>query len=242
MATALALDRRRPSMRARLFAVIALAPLLVLPSLGHAAPITVPTSLLPGQQYRLAFVTAGTRDATSSSIADYDAFVTAEANTEVALSSISWQVLGSTAAVSARDHTGTAPANYPGVPIFLLNDVKLVDDYADLWDGSVDTPLAINQHGADHREHMVWTGTYYTGVGLPQALGQFSTITGSTGSIGGQLFGPAWIYGGDRQYGLNLYYYAMSEVLSVPVPEPRPTALLTLDFAALLLLRRLRLF
>ena len=42
----------------------------------QAAPITVPTSLNPGDTYRLAFETSTTTDATSTSIADYNTFVT----------------------------------------------------------------------------------------------------------------------------------------------------------------------
>lgn len=145
MHSAVSFAPRRVSKLARLITMLVLAPLLASAAQSFAAPISVPTSLPPGQQYRLAFVTAGIRDATSTNIADYDAFVQAEANTEAALSSISWQVIGSTATVSARDHTGTAPADYPGVPIFLLNDVKLVDDYADLWDGSLDTAFSADQ-------------------------------------------------------------------------------------------------
>ena len=40
----------------------------------HAGP-TVPVGLLPGEVYHLAFVTSGTRDASSSAIADYNLFV-----------------------------------------------------------------------------------------------------------------------------------------------------------------------
>lgn len=45
----------------------------------QAVPIPVPTGLAPGDNYRLAFVTSTTRDATSSAIADYNDFVTAAA-------------------------------------------------------------------------------------------------------------------------------------------------------------------
>jgi hypothetical protein len=41
----------------------------------QAAIVTVPTGLNPGDQYRLVFVTSGTRDATSTNIADYNTFV-----------------------------------------------------------------------------------------------------------------------------------------------------------------------
>ena len=43
-----------------------------------AHPILVPPDLRPGDTSRLIFVTDATRDATSSNIADYNAFVAAE--------------------------------------------------------------------------------------------------------------------------------------------------------------------
>ena len=233
---------------ARIHATIlsALVPLLLLAHPGTAAPITIPTALLPGAQYRLAFVTAGTRDATSFDLADYDAFVTAEANTEAALSSISWQVIASASGVSARDRTETNPTNiWPGVPttgvpIFLLNDVKLADDYVDLWDGTVDTTLSITQHGepvVSGVGHEVWSGTDEFGVLVTKrGLGQGSPIVGST-----LYTDQSWIGAGQElNNGLLLNLYALSEVLVVPVPEARPTALLTLGFAAILLVRRVQ--
>ena len=53
-----------------------------------AAIITQPTSLNPGDTYRLAFVTSTVRDATSTNIADYNTFVTLAANAVPALASL----------------------------------------------------------------------------------------------------------------------------------------------------------
>ncbi len=229
-------DPPAASRRGRFFAILALSPLLLLPSLSLAAPITVPTSLLPSAQYRLAFVTEGTRDATSTNIADYDAFVTAQANTETALSSITWQVLGSTALISARLHTGTAPSDYPGVPIFLLNDVKLADDYADLWDATIDVPLGIDQHGNAVLVGQVWTGSQQSGLDyLPYELGTPSTpVVGDLAASN-----STWMTLLLDPFTNNNRMYAISEILTVP--EPIPSELLALGFAALLLVRRVRL-
>jgi hypothetical protein len=84
--------------------------------------VTVPTDLNPGDQYRLVFVTDGTRDAQSTDIADYNAFVTAQANqsTELQALGVDWFVIGSTSTVSARDNTGTDGGG--GVPIYLLEN------------------------------------------------------------------------------------------------------------------------
>lgn len=47
---------------------------------AFSTPIAVPTVLNAGDQYRLVFVTSTFRDAMSTDIADYDAFVTVVAN------------------------------------------------------------------------------------------------------------------------------------------------------------------
>jgi hypothetical protein len=217
-----------------------LAPLLLLPSLSLAASITVPTGLLPGAQYRLAFVTAGSRDAYPTSIAVYDAFVQAQASLEPALNSLSWQVIGSTASVSARDHTLTDPTNYPGVPIYLLNDTKLVDDYADLWDGSTDIAFGIDQFGNARSSTFVWTGTQASGVVLssyPLGAGfPFMVGMGNTWAAGLST----WVANGSTDRGASQALFAISNVQTVPVPEAGTPALITLGFAALLLVRRVR--
>lgn len=232
---------------ARLFSLLALVPLLLLGGQSLAAPITVPTGLAPGQSYRLAFVTAGTRDASnvsSWSNEPYDAFVTAEANTELSLSSIQWQVLGSgfNGSTYVRQHTGTTPASweggFPGVPIFLLNDTKLVDDYADLWDGTFDTSLSIDQHGNTLFTE-VWTGMTASGFSGEFSYLGCSDYYGACAQYGSsQAADSAWAFVGYDQTSSAKSYYAISNVLTVP--GPTPAALLTLGFAALLLVRRVR--
>jgi hypothetical protein len=49
-----------------------------------SVPITLPSGLNPGDQYRLAFVTSSTRDALSTNIADYNNFVDALGDTAIA--------------------------------------------------------------------------------------------------------------------------------------------------------------
>ena len=44
-----------------------------------------------------------------------------------------FRVVGSTAAVDARDNTGTTGT---GVPIYWLNGAKVANNYADFYDGS----------------------------------------------------------------------------------------------------------
>ena len=128
-------------------AFIASTVLITSPGNALAELITVPTSLNPGDQYRVVFVTSGTRDATSTNIVNYNNFVSNAANAVPPLANLgtTWTAMASTSAVDARDNTNTVPSIVAGgsigVPIFLLNDTKLVDNYDDLWDGDIDVPF-----------------------------------------------------------------------------------------------------
>src|SRR5690349_5670387 len=102
--------------RAFLFGIIS----LITPVASYAAPVTVPTSLNPGDQYRLAFVTSTTTDATSTSTFYYNTFVTNVANSvpELAALGTDWTVIGSTPGIDARTNTDTDPSNSTGFPIY----------------------------------------------------------------------------------------------------------------------------
>ena len=152
-----------PRALACLLAAFAVAS-LGLASESLAVPITVPTGLSPGAQYRLAFVTSTTRDATSSNIADYNAFVTATANAvpELAALGTTWTAIASTSSVYAQDNTSTNPG-ITGVPIYLLNDTLLASDNANLWGGwgssPLVNPLRYDENAVLLGDVYVWTGT-----------------------------------------------------------------------------------
>ena len=103
---------------------------------SSAAPITVPTDLNLGDHYRLAFVTSTTRDATSSDIADYNAFVAgvAAGQPELAALGTTWTAIAATATVNAYDNTSTYPS-YASPPIYRLDDTRLTDNNGQLWGG-----------------------------------------------------------------------------------------------------------
>lgn len=60
---------RVKGMACGLGAIVMLAAISIMPITADAAPITLPIGLNPGDEYRLAFVTSTTRDATSTDIA-----------------------------------------------------------------------------------------------------------------------------------------------------------------------------
>jgi len=198
-----------------------------------AALITVPTDLNPGDQYRLAFVTSSSTGGLSTNISDYNAFVTAVAAgvPELVALGTTWKAVGSTASVNARDNTVTNPLVSTGVPVYTLVDARIANDNADLWDGSLHSPLKYNEHGAE-LERETWTGTSDSGVGFPGGqLGTNSPVIGSTSSIVGLWI--SWVQADPSEpNGL----YAISGVLTV-VPEPT-TSTLALAVLCLAMSRR----
>jgi hypothetical protein len=140
----------------------------------HGAPITQPSGLTPGAEYRLAFLTSTTRDATSSNIEDYNTFVTnaAAAVPELAALNTTWKAIASTAAVDARDNSDTRPSGVSGgslgARIFLLNDTLLTNNNDALWNTlqfAFHTLLNINENGdAVVGDQKPWTGTSTIGT------------------------------------------------------------------------------
>ena len=127
----------------------------------HSFGITVPSnwSLVPqglgvGDRFRLIFATSGKRDATSTDIGDYNTFVQNAADAGhagIQQHSSGFRVVGSTAAVDARDNTRTTyTADDKGVPIYWLNGNKVADDYENFYDGEWDDETnPKNENGAD---------------------------------------------------------------------------------------------
>jgi hypothetical protein len=200
-----------------------------------AAPITVPTGLNPGDQYRLAFVTTARRNATSPNIADYNAFVTNEANLvpELAALGTTWKAIASTQAVDARDNTNTNNLLSTGVPIYHLADALIAISNADLWNGSLAVALNITSDGSLRANSAVWTGSTSTGVeDFPNSLGlpSFAVIgiVGVTDSASSR-----WVRASGDSYSQTLPFYAISGVLTV-VPEPSSQVLVAIGLVGIL--------
>ena len=101
-----------------------------------------------GDTYRLVFTTSTSNySAANTDIAGYNTHVTSVAN--AAGLSGSWFVIGSTSAADARDNTSTnTTTDGAGVGIFLIDGTtKVADDNADLWDGTLDHAIDIDQDG-----------------------------------------------------------------------------------------------
>lgn len=210
--------------------------LAVLATTAQAEPITVPTDLNPGDQYRLVFVTSTTRNATSSDIADYNDFVSdvAAGVPELVALGTTWTAIASTATVDARDNTGTNPSS-TGVPMYRLDDTRIADGNEDLWDGSLCATLSVDEAGTTGIAKKVWTGTSTSGEGdlYGGELGDMFPVVGDTEYMGGYWVNTAAY----MHYGASYRVYAMSGVLTV-VPEPNTITLLLCGLSSILFLRR----
>ncbi|CAO5033310.1 PEP-CTERM protein-sorting domain-containing protein [Microcystis aeruginosa] len=198
---------------------------------AQAALVVVPTGLAPGDQYRLVFVTAGTRDATSTNINDYNTFVTNQVTGSALANALSgagltttWKAIGSTSATSAKVNTGT-DGTQPDVPIYLINGNRVANNNADLWDGSIQTAISVTQNDSASSHVKIYTGTEIDGNGyMGEELG-----AGNITAIGDVLAtGVYWVFveglSNDNYFG----FYGMSGVLTVPaaVTVPEPSSLL----------------
>lgn len=190
-----------------------------------AAEIIIPPpDLSPGDQYRLLFMTSGMRDATSTEIEDYNAFVQqyADASPELAALAVNWQAVVSTPTVAARDNTGTNPEIFgEGYPIYRV-DGELVDQsYAALWNNEMTGLLNITEFGEpfpfDPRSNGVetWSGSLIDGRISPDALGTENPGTGNA-TIGGSLAWTNSVAPAETSY----HIIGMSDLLAIPVPEP----------------------
>jgi hypothetical protein len=194
------------------------------------ADVIPPGGLLPGDQYQLIFITAGTRNATSADIADYNAFVTNEAAHSSGLpAGLTWRAVASTPYTDARDNA----LAYDDFPIYNTLGQRIADRKSDLWDGSI-TNAIYDQNGLGSGDPIVWTGSEPDGT----KKHIYGPLVGPLGSNSPYItFGTAtfiddgqWL---DRGALHNFHethsFYAMSEpIVYIIVPEPETLILLSM--------------
>lgn len=193
---------------------------------AHAS-IFVPTGLNPGDTYHLAFVTRDGRDAFSSVIGDYNAFVQAQAALNPTLTGtdmgVTWKAIATTTSVDARDN---APVT---APVYLLDGTtKVADGFADMWDNYLDAPIDITQMGDHLPSTMVWSGTHpgVPGGVTPYELGTLYGGPNPNSMVGNTAYSDSrWASWAIQKQFLHYKLYALSNVLTAPtlgdpIPEP----------------------
>ena len=204
------------------------------------AVIDVPWYLAPkellatGGQFRLIFLTDTGLAPDSTDIGDYNKFVQEQVRTSElqALRAYhsGFRVVGSTAAVDARDNTGTTFTNDDkGVPIYWLLGGKVADNYQDFWDGTW-------ENDKDPRDRVgqfvprpastllhIFSGTNINGTkSSDKTFGADNVSYGYLHTGSGTVLSPT---GGGPDTVSNstttLRYYALSPVFRAPArPEP----------------------
>ena len=187
----------------------------------------IPDGLDAGDRFRLLFVSSATRDATSSSIEDYDTHVqnaAANGHADIQAYSAQFKALGSTEAVDARDNTGTTyTSSDKGVPIYYLNGAKVADDYGDFYDGDWDSNLRRTEAGLSSTATDVWTGSNENGrENSDEIFGTVQSValgaSGAFSSFGRADISNRSLYQGTGIQGADKLFYGLSGVFSVSPP------------------------
>ncbi len=190
--------------------------------MGTASAVTIFPQLDVGDSFRIAFSTLGTRDALSTDIADYNAFVSAQAAADPGLNGLgtTWTAIASTISVDAQDNTSTNPNVSAGVRIFNTRGQLIAIDNSALWDGNIDNII----YAADETSltslppggtKVIWTGSLADGTaGDPLGLGPTANAGFSE-----SLFGSDWITGFDGNISSQSHMLGISDVITI-VPEP----------------------
>jgi hypothetical protein len=204
-----------------------------------------------GDEYRLIFISSTFVDPNGSAmdgIAAWNSAVQDIANA-AGLGSVTWNILGSTVDVDARDNTSTNPnVDGTGHAIIAMDGSTIVDNnFTNLWDGDApESIVAFDENGVakDSSDAVDWplTGTLSDGT-AESGLELRDLSSGGTIRQGRNQssFAAGWInannIGANWSSDAALSVYGMSETLQV-VPEA--SSALLIGLASLALLRRRR--
>ena len=158
-----------------------------------AVPITevpadwslVPSGLQEGDQFRLLFISSAPRNASPSEIATYNTWIQARAangHTDIQDYSSSFQAVGSTEDMDARDNTYTTyTSSDKGVAIYWLGGNKVADDYEDFYDEDWDEEASMkNESGTAESGVTAWTGSDHDGTEMLQGTPETSRALGNS--------------------------------------------------------------
>ena len=180
-----------------------------------------PSGLNVGDTFRLLFITSTKRDATATGIATYNTFVQTAAGSghgDIQAYASHFRVVGCTAAVNAKDNTGTTGT---GVPIYWLNGAKVANNYADFYDNSwsnnadadptVESGAQVSQ--SDFNARLPWTGC--NGDGTSHSSGYLGVSSDAFARGGGRGSTTNPLNAGHDVASGNFPFYALSPVFKV---------------------------
>lgn len=172
----------------------------------------IPSGLTLGDSFHLAFVSSTQGKADNDDIEYYNGVLQglADASSLGGMSDFSWKVIGSTAAVDARDNAVVSAG------VYRTDGVKIADDPADFWDGSHDAVLDKDENGAQFTGWS-WTYTGSNSDGTGAADGKTMGNAGSEHVYVGYADQMAanWAYGHAIRTDNVTHYYALSQQLVV---------------------------
>jgi hypothetical protein len=192
----------------------------------------MPTVAL-ASEYRLAFVTDDLTDATSSDIATYNSFVTADAALNLSLPSTTWTAIASTSGVNAATNISCGSVCDSNVPIFLVDGTEVATSAAALFAGAILNPIDEDENGNSSFGY-VWTGSNADGTA---ATG--NELGSSTPVLGLNSFGSTMLSFFNDSNSDDYPLYAISGVLNT-TPLPAALPLFATGLGALGLLGRRR--
>jgi hypothetical protein len=184
--------------------------------------------------YRVLFVTSSSRDATSSSITDYNDFVsTAAASGSVTGSlGLTWKALASTSGVNAQMNTGVFNSDFSLVTMFNTAGEIVATTGANFWEAPLNFPISYTEDAIGVASS-VHTGTESGGTGgAIYALGNTYSINADVT----QFTQNCYIYCEVSLSTNQLSLYGVSAIVLKPqadVPEPGTVILLSLGLACL---------
>ena len=184
-----------------------------------------PSGLSVGDEFRLMFMGKNPLAADSTDIAVYDAYVqgriAAIGHAEIKANSSHFKVLGSTATVNVRAHTGTTGTG--GVPIHWLNGGKVADDYGDFYDGAWDDKDGATLEdgtslSSGRKDQFICTGTNDDGTTASGPMGE-SSCTGTKINISGSTLSGATLSSADGSRYLVLSgVFRVGDFATPPIP------------------------
>ncbi len=209
-----------------------------------------------GDQYRLVFISSTFVDPNNPAANDIAYWNTGVQNiannaglgVDVSGNAVTWNIIGSTSAVDARDNTSTNPSIFgTGHAIIAMDGSTVIENnFNDLWNGAAPQNIAFfDEHGV-HKDDSTavnwpltgtnWNGTAHGSLFLKDtsaggAIRQGWAFTTSPGWIDAQNTGASWSSSSAWSV------YGMSEPLTV-LPEPSTGLLIGLGGLLALLRRR----